>query len=96
MKTSELLDHHRKWIRRIVASCRATNPRVFGSVLRGEDVEESDLDILVDTTSESSIFDIGELHYRLRGLLGVSVEVVTPDSLHVRLRLRVVAEARPV
>jgi len=74
MKPSEALRLHREDIRRVVESRRASNPRVFGSVLHGADTEESDLDILVDPTPETSIFDIGEIRYQLRTLLGVSVD----------------------
>jgi predicted nucleotidyltransferase len=54
---------------------------------------QSDLDILVDPTPETSIFDIGEIRYQLRNLLGVSVDVLTPKALHVRLRDRILSEA---
>lgn len=52
--------------------------------------------ILVDPTPETSIFDIGEIRYQLRTLLGVSVDVLTPQALHIRLRDQVIAEALPV
>lgn len=39
---------YRERIRAIVAHYGGVNPRVFGSVARGEDTEDSDLDILVD------------------------------------------------
>ena len=77
-------------------SRHAKNPRVFGSVIHGKDTEESDLDILVDPTPETSMFDIGEIRYQLRKLLGVSVDVLTPLALHTRLRDQVVSEAQPV
>jgi hypothetical protein len=96
MRPSEALRLHREEIRRIVESKRASNPRVFGSVLRGDDTELSDLDILVDPTPETSIFDIGEIRYQLRTLLGVPVDVLTPRALHARLRNQVVSEAVPV
>ena len=96
MRPSEALHLHREEIRSIVESRRAKNPRVFGSVLYGEDTEQSDLDILVDPTPETSIFDIGEIRYQLRTLLGVSVDVLTPCALHIRLRDRVVSEAQPI
>ena len=96
MRPSEALHIQREEIRRIVESRRARNPRIFGSVLHGEDTEHSDLDILVDPTPETSIFDIGEIRYQLRTLLGVPVDVLTPRALHVRLRDQVVSEALPV
>ncbi|HEX9199497.1 MAG TPA: nucleotidyltransferase domain-containing protein, partial [Acidobacteriaceae bacterium] len=83
MRPSQALHIHREEIRRIVESRRARNPRVFGSVVHGDDTEESDLDILVDPTPETSIFDIGEIRYQIRTLLGVPVDVLTPRALHV-------------
>jgi predicted nucleotidyltransferase len=96
MRPSDALRLHREEIRSIVQSRCATNPRVFGSVLSGNDSEASDLDILVDPTPETSIFDIGEIRYQLRTLLGVPVDVLTPNALHARLRDKVLSEAMPV
>jgi uncharacterized protein len=58
--------------------------------------EDCDLDILVDPTPQTSMFDIGKIRYQLRELLGVSVDVLTPRALHVGLRERVVSEALPI
>ena len=54
MRPSEALPKHRETIRRLVAEAGMANPRVFGSVLRGEDKEDSDLDILVDPLREQA------------------------------------------
>lgn len=59
MKPSAALAAHREDIRRVVASHRASNARVFGSVVHGNDTENSDLDILIDPTPETTLFDIG-------------------------------------
>ena len=48
MRPSLALDAHREEIRRIVIENRGLNPRVFGSTLRLEDTEASDLDLLID------------------------------------------------
>jgi predicted nucleotidyltransferase len=79
-----------------VAAHRASNPRVFGSVLHGEDTEDSDLDILVDPTSETTLFDIGAIRHELLQLLGMPVDVLTPKALPEKFRAAVLAEARPV
>jgi len=96
MKPSAALDAHREEIRRVVEAHRARNPRVFGSVLDGTDTEESDLDILVDPTPETTLFDIGAIRHELLQLLGVQVDVVTPNALPDSWRAEVVAEAMPV
>jgi predicted nucleotidyltransferase len=96
MKPSEALRAHRAAVRSVVESRRARNPRVFGSVLRGDDAEGSDLDLLIDPTVETTLFDIGAIRHELGQLLGVRVDVLTPNALPDKFRARVLAEARPV
>ena len=96
VKPSDALESHREAIRRIVAAHRAVNARVFGSVIHGEDTEESDLDILVDPTPDTTLFDIGAIRHELLQLLGVPVDVLTPKALPEKFRATVLAEAVPV
>lgn len=96
MKPSEALLLHRAEIRRVVASHRASNARVFGSVLRGQDTRDSDLDILVDPTPETTLMDVAAIQVELQRLLGVSVDVLTPKALPDAFRHRVLSEAVPV
>lgn len=96
MKPSEALRTNREAIRQVVAAHRASNPRVFGSVVHGEDTEDSDLDILVDPTSETTLFDIGAIRHEPLQLLGMPVDVLTPRALPEKFRATVLAEARPV
>ena len=69
---------------------------MFGSVLYGEDTEDSDLDILVDPAAGMSLFDVGAIRWKLRDLLGVPVDIVTPRALPDSFRAEVLAEAMPV
>jgi predicted nucleotidyltransferase len=96
MKPSLALESNRVAIRAVVERHRASNARIFGSVLHGEDHEGSDLDILVDPTLETTMFDIGAIRHELLELLGVSVDVLTPNALPDKFRAQVVAEAIPV
>lgn len=96
MKPSEALQSHSAAIRRVVEAHRARNVRVFGSVLHGQDTEGSDLDLLVDPTPETTLFDIGAIRHELGQLLGVSVDVLTPNALPPKFRAEVLAQARPV
>ncbi|GAB7548981.1 nucleotidyltransferase family protein [Cupriavidus sp. 8B] len=96
MKPSLALASHREAIRRVVESHRARNARVFGSVVHGDDVEGSDLDILIDPTPETTLFDIGAIRHELLQLLGVPVDVLTPKALPEKFRAIVLAEAVPV
>lgn len=96
MKPSIAFQTHRDAIRRIVEAHRAGNPRVFGSVLQGCDTEHSDLDLLIDPTPETTLFDIGAIRHELLELLGVPVDVLTPKALPENFRAAVLAEAVPV
>jgi uncharacterized protein len=69
---------------------------VFGSVVRGEDTDQSDLDILIDPTSETTLMDIAGIQVELERLLGVTVDVLTPRALPEKFRKLVLAEAVPV
>lgn len=96
MRPSSALACHREAIRQVVASHRASNARVFGSVVHGLDTEESDLDILIDPMPETTLFDIGAIRHELLQLLGVPVDVLTPGALPERFRNAVLAEAVPI
>ncbi len=77
-------------------SHRVSGVRVFGSALRGEDGPGSDLDLLVEPTAQTTLMDIGAIRYELKGLLGIEVDVLTPDGLPPRFRDQVLREAIPV
>ena len=96
MKPSEALRFHRDDIRRVVEQNGTCNPRVFGSVLRGDDTESSDLDLLVDPMPDTTLLDIARIQNRLQKLLGVTVDVLTPKALPEKSRERILSEAMPV
>ncbi len=96
VKPSLLLARHRLAIRRIVARHNAANARVFGSALHGDDDVGSDLDLLVDPLPQMSLMDVGAIRVELIDLLGVPVDVVTPEALPESFRRKIVEEAEPV
>jgi hypothetical protein len=96
MKPSAALANHRAAVRAIAARHRIGGLRVFGSVLRGDDTEHSDLDILVEPSEETTLLDIGAIQVEVSGLLGCEVDVLTPGALPARWRDRVLKEAEPV
>ena len=96
MKPSVALQTHRDAIRTVVERHNARNARVFGSALHGDDQEGSDLDILIDPTPDTTLFDIGAIRHELLQLLGVHVDVLTPNALPDKFRGLVLAEAVPV
>ncbi len=96
MRPSEALTMHRSRIREIALSHHVSDIRVFGSALRGEDEEGSDLDLLVEPTDETTLFDIGAIQFELQQLLGMDIDVLTPNALPDKFRARVMQEARRV
>lgn len=73
-----------------------TNPRVFGSVVRGEDEDGSDLDILVDPAPKTSLLDVAGLQIRIEQVLGIHIDRLTPKGLPPKFREVVLNEAQPV
>jgi predicted nucleotidyltransferase len=96
MKPSKALEQHREAVRAAVSRSRAANPRVFGSVLHGEDHDGSDIDILVDALPGATLFDLGGLQIELEEILGVRVDLLTPGDISRYFRARVLAEAEPI
>jgi predicted nucleotidyltransferase len=94
MRPSAALQTHREAIRAIALSHRVTNVRVFGSVVHGDDVDGSDLDILVEPTAETTLMDIAKIQLELAQLLPVAVDVLTPKGLPTKFRDQVIAEAQ--
>ena len=96
MRPSSVFDLKRHFIREAASRFRTINPRIFGSVLHGTDQDGSDLDLLVDALPGTTLFDLGGLQVELESLLGVHVDVLTPDDLPLKFRAKVLAEALPV
>lgn len=80
-------------IRAIVERNVATRPRLFGSVARGEDGPDSDIDILVDPGPRCSLLDLAEIEIELAEMLGRTVDVRTIRDLHPKLRPMVLDQA---
>lgn len=69
---------------------------VFGSYLRGEAQEDSDLDLLVSFTETPSLFQFVALENCLSDVLNVKVDLVMKESLKPYIGKRILAEAQPV
>lgn len=97
MKPSEVLEQNRVAIREATVRRNARNPRVFGSVARGEDRPDSDLDILVDPLATTTLFDLGGLQDELEQLMaGTKIHLLTPGDFPEHVRMQVLTEAKPV
>ena len=65
---------------------------IFGSFIRGEMREYSDIDILVEFKGEKSLLDLAGLKIELEELLGKKVDVLTYNSLHPILKHKILSE----
>lgn len=96
MGVGNIIRGHRDEILRIAARHGAGNVRVFGSVARGDDTSESDVDLLIDVTGDTSPWFPGSLVADLEQLLGRRVQVVIRRSLSHLIRDAVLSEAVPL
>ena len=96
MTTTDLIQSKRDEILRIAERHGARDVRVFGSVARGEATDESDIDLLVSTTEQTTPWFPAALVGELERVLGRKVDIVTEDGLYWLLRRRILQEARPL
>ena len=94
MRPSEAIAGRLDEVRAVIARYPVRNPRVFGSVARGEDDGNSDLDLLVDPAERTSLFDLAGLEAELSDPLGVRVDVLTPGGIGPRSAAAVYRDAR--
>jgi len=96
MRPSIALQENSDRIRTIIARYPVRNVRVFGSATRGDDLEGSDLDLLVDPTEQTTLFDLAGLKLELEALLGVGVDIATPGALRRGMSGRIADDLRPL
>ena len=96
MDAQTLLKVRRKEILELANRNGAANVRIFGSVARGEERPDSDIDFLVNLESGRSLLDLARLLRELKSLLGRDVDVITEAGLRSRIKQRVLKEAHPL
>ena len=84
---------NRDEILRIAASHGASNVRIFGSVVRGDENSESDIDFLVKLKKNCSLLDHADMIIEMEDLLGCKVDVVTESGIKERIKSRILSEA---
>lgn len=72
---------HAEAVRLAVHRRGAMNPRLFGSVARGDNTADSDVDVLVDSGPTLGLLGIVQLEEDLEKLLGVAVDVVVSNEI---------------
>lgn len=80
---------HRAEITRVISSYGAGNVRVFGSVARGVERADSDVDLLLDLPPGVGLFTLGRLRRDLEELLHAPVDLVPADGLKPEARTQI-------
>ena len=98
MKLKQLLEEKREEILKIASKHGAYNVKFFGSVARGDETKDSDIDFLIDydLNKISPWFPSGLLIMDLQDLLGCKVDIVTEKGLSKYIKNRVLSEAKPL
>lgn len=89
----QAVDQNRTRLQRRLGELGARNIRLFGSVARGDDKPKSDIDLLVDISSDVGLFALGKMRSEAERILGTTVDVVPANSLKPDVADRVLAEA---
>jgi len=95
----ELLRARRNELQMVLDQYHAVNPRIFGSVARGEAGPHSDIDLLVDLLPDdehSELVRVGGLRAGLRRVLEHDVDVVAPQLLKSRVSATALKDAVPL
>lgn len=96
MTLEELRGRYREEILAIARKRGARNVRVFGSVARGDQQQNSDIDFLVDFEPGRSLLDLTGMWLDLETALGCKVDVVSSRGLKPRLAGEVMRDAAPL
>jgi predicted nucleotidyltransferase len=93
MRLREIIQQKRQLIIDVAARHGARDVRVFGSVARGEERDDSDVDFVVELEPGRSLLDHAGLQLDLQQALGCRVDVVTYKGLKPAIRDQVLKEA---
>jgi len=93
MPLNTLITKNRNAIKEIARRYNATNIRIFGSMARGDASPDSDVDILADLDTNTSLLDRIALSQEIEDLLGRKIDLVTPDKLHRIIKDKIIKEA---
>lgn len=92
----DLVTLHREEMLAVVAERGGSNLRLFGSVARGEEGPDSDVDLLVDLPPDTGFFTLLGIRDRLAEVIGAPVDLVPESALRRSIRVEVLSDAVPV
>lgn len=83
----------------IINTMKPHNPvriGVFGSVSRGDNTKDSDIDILYQFDSRYSLFDLADIQFELEEKLNIDVDLVEFTAIHPLLSDRILSDTKIV
>ncbi len=92
----QLRNEYKPQILALAAQQGVENIRVFGSVARGDQDEDSDVDFLIHVPNGTDLMDVGGLHWRLEEMLATRVQFVMDESISPFMAQRILNEAVPL
>lgn len=95
-RINQILEQQKNEILATASRYHATNVRIFGSVARGEERENSDIDLLVDFLPGATLWDQVGLVQELSRKLNRKVDVVSARALNKHIFQQVMKEVRPL
>lgn len=87
---------HRSEILKIISAAGGSNVRVFGSLAKGEDGPQSDVDLLFTMNDVLGLMGIARLEVKLKDLIGADVDLVPDSSIRPGIREKVLRQAVPL
>ena len=93
-RTEEIISKLREIMPIVKEKYSVKTLEAFGSYVRGEQQEQSDVDILVEFGKTIDLFM--ELEEYLSEILGIKVDLVMKDTLKSRIKEKILREAIPV
>lgn len=91
--TLTVIRRQRRQIVSLLERGGAHHPRVFGSVARGDDTDDSDIDVMVDLDPDVSVVRLIGLERQLSELLGRPVDLVPAEALKPNVRSDALAQS---
>ena len=90
--TNNQINLFKKTFNKILKKHDVKKAALFGSIVRGEDNKESDIDLLIEFKGKKSLLDLAGLKIELQETVKRQVDVITYNSLHHLLRERILNE----
>lgn len=87
---------HRDELLDVLRRHGVSNPEVFGSTARGDDREDSDIDLLVDFAPGTDLIDMVNIKTELEAILGTPVDLIARDGLKERVRTAALRDLVPL